>query len=181
MPKNERNTDNPMDDNKSMEEESGSALPVDEGSADETSGFVKELEEQKEKYIRLLAEFENYKRRTTRERLDFMRTAGQDLMKDLLPVLDDAERAEKVIAEATSIEALKEGLRLISDKLKNILTQKGLTEMECLGKDFDADTMEAITEIAAAPELKGKVVEVLENGYILNDRIIRYAKVIVGK
>lgn len=160
----------------------GQSLPVEEQIVDEASSFVKELEEQKEKYIRLLAEFENFKRRTAKERIDLFKTAGQDLIKDLLPAVDDIDRASIAVNDAKDINAVKEGLTLIGEKIKNILNQKGLKEIECLGLDFNADMMEAITEIPAPAEnLKGKVVEVLEKGYTLNEKIIRYPKVIVGK
>ncbi len=163
-------------------DETGQALPVEEQVVDETSSFIKELEEQKEKYIRLLAEFENFKRRTAKERIDLFKTAGQDIIKDLLPAVDDIDRASLAVIEAKDINAVKEGLTLIGEKIKNILSQKGLKEIECKGMDFNADSMEAITEIPApTDEMKGKVVEVLEKGYTLNEKIIRYPKVIVGK
>lgn len=185
MTKKQKQENEIMNDQELKEEsidETGQSLPVEEQSVDESSSFVKELEEQKEKYIRLLAEFENFKRRTAKERLDLFKTAGQDLIKDLLPALDDIDRATVVVNEAKDMNAVKEGLTLISDKIKNILTQKGLKEIECKGLDFNADTMEAITEIPAPSEdLKGKVVEVPEKGYTLNEKIIRYPKVIVGK
>lgn len=158
------------------------AMPVEGEVMDESSSFIKELEQQKEKYIRLLAEFENFKRRTSRERIEFFKTAGQEVIKDLLPALDDIDRADQVIAGAAEEEAVKEGLKLISEKIKNTMLQKGLREIECKGLEFNTDKMEAITEIAVADaELKGKVVEVLEKGYTLNDKIIRYAKVVIGK
>lgn len=157
-------------------------LPVDEAPVDETSSALKELEEQKDKYIRLLAEFENFKRRTSKERIELFKTAGQEVIKDLLPSLDDVDRAEQVVAAAKDIEAVKEGIKLISEKLKNTLSQKGLKEIPCMGIEFNTDLMEAITEIPAPSEdLKGKVVDVLEKGYTLNDKIIRYAKVVIGK
>ncbi len=157
-------------------------LPVEGEVIEETASFVKELEEQKDKYIRLLAEFENFKRRTSRERIELFKTAGQDVIKDLLPALDDIDRAEQVVAAAKDIDAVKEGLKLISEKVKNIMSQKGLKEIECKGMEFNTDMMEAITEIPApSADLKGKVVDVLEKGYTLNEKIIRYAKVVIGK
>ncbi|MFI5171340.1 MAG: nucleotide exchange factor GrpE [Chitinophagales bacterium] len=168
-----------MDEEAAMDE---NMLPVEEQVTDETTSFVKELEEQKEKYIRLLAEFENFKRRTARERMDLFKTAGQDVIKDLLPALDDIDRAENVIQEAKDFEAVKQGLKLINEKIRSILIQKGVKEIECLGKEFNTDMMEAITEIDAPSEdMVGKVVDVLEKGYTLNDKIIRYAKVVTGK
>ena len=140
-----------------------------------------ELAEQKEKLNRLLAEFDNYKRRTAKERLDIIKTAGQDIINDLLPVLDDVERADQVITKATDIDALKQGLELITEKLRHVTVQKGLKAMEAQGLPFDAETMEAVTELDAGKEMKGKVVDVIEKGYTLNDKIIRYSKVVVGK
>lgn len=163
-------------------ENANTALPVEEQIIDETSSALKELEDQKDKYIRLLAEFENFKRRTSKERIELFKTAGQEVIKDLLPSLDDVERAEQVVANAKDLEAVKEGLKLISEKLKSTLAQKGLKEIPCKGLEFNTDLMEAITEIpASSDDLKGKVVEVLEKGYTLNDKIIRYAKVVIGK
>ncbi len=129
----------------------------------------------------MLSEFDNYKRRTAKERLDIIKTAGQDIINDLLPVLDDAERAEQVIAKATDIAALKQGLELITEKLRHVTAQKGLKAMEAQGLPFDAETMEAVTELDAGKDMKGKVVDVIEKGYTLNDKIIRYSKVVVGK
>lgn len=159
-----------------------SSLPVDEGVVDDSASLVKELAEQKDKFIRLLAEFENYKRRTSKERIELFKTAGIEVIKDLLPTLDDIDRAEYAVTSAKDIEAVKDGLKLMSDKLRHTLSQKGLQEINCKGEVFDTDKMEAITEIPApTPELQGKVVDVLEKGYTLNDKIIRYAKVVVGK
>ena len=104
------------------------------------------------------------------------------MIKDLLPALDDMDRAEVAMETATNLDAVKDGLKLMSEKLRNTLQQKGLKEISCKGEAFDTDRMEAITEISApSPELQGKVVDVLEKGYTLNDKIIRYAKVVVGK
>lgn len=164
-----------------QEAESG-ALPMEEQEIDGTTSASKELEEQKEKYIRLLAEFENYKRRTTKERIEFFKTAGQEVIQDLLPALDDIDRATAIVHEAKDLEAVKQGLLLISEKIKNLLAARGLKEMDCNAMEFDVDTMESVTEIPApSEELKGKVVDVVQKGYTLNDKIIRYAKVVVGK
>ena len=157
-------------------------VPVEGEFAEEPSSIINELDEQKDKYMRLLAEFENFKRRTSRERIELFKTAGQEVIKDLLPALDDIDRAQIVVADSKDIEAVKQGLQLIAEKLKNIMQQKGLQEIECKGLEFNTDKMEAITEIPAPNDaLKGKVVEVLEKGYTLNDKIIRYAKVVIGK
>lgn len=141
-----------------------------------------QLKEQKDKFLRLFAEFDNYKKRTSKERLELIKTAGQDVIIDLLPILDDFDRAEKSMSSSDDIATAKEGFQLIKDKMFKKLELKGLKSMESQGKEFDADFHEAITEIPAPNEaLKGKVVDVIEKGYTLNDKIIRYAKVVVGK
>mgnify|MGYP002335865660 FL=1 len=140
-----------------------------------------EATEWQNKYLRLYAEFDNFKRRTSKERLELLQIAGKDVISDLLTVLDDFERAQKSIETATDVVAVKEGVTLVQHKLKNILNQKGLKEMESIGKEFDADLHEGITSIPApSADLKGKVLDELEKGYLLNDKVIRFAKVIIG-
>ncbi|MFZ4101789.1 MAG: nucleotide exchange factor GrpE [Sphingobacterium thalpophilum] len=140
-----------------------------------------EAAEWNNKYLRLYAEFDNFKRRTSKERLELLQIAGKDVISDLLTVLDDFERAQKSIETASDILAVKEGVTLVQNKLKSILTQKGLKEMESIGKEFDADLHEGITSIPApSPDLKGKILDELEKGYLLNDKVIRFAKVIIG-
>jgi molecular chaperone GrpE len=140
-----------------------------------------EAAEARDKYVRLYAEFDNYKRRTTKERIDLLQSAGKDILTDLLPVLDDFERAVKSMDTAQEITPVKEGVTLVQHKLKNILQQKGLKEMQSKGEAFNADLHEAITNIPAPSEdLKGKIVDELEKGYYLNDKVIRFAKVVVG-
>ncbi len=137
---------------------------------------------EKDKYLRLFAEFENYKKRTTRERIELFKTAGQDLMTSLLPVMDDFDRGLAEIKKAKDKELLK-GMQLINDKLRKTLEQKGLTLIEVKkGDAFDADIHEAITQIPAPTEkLKGKVIDCVENGYKLGDKIIRFPKVVIGQ
>ncbi|ADY52287.1 GrpE protein [Pseudopedobacter saltans DSM 12145] len=140
-----------------------------------------ELNEANDKYLRLYAEFDNYKRRTSKERIDILQTAGKDVIVSLLVILDDFERAEKSIESAQDLAPVKEGVELIHHKLKSLLSQKGLRPMESKGEIFDADIHEAVTNIPAPSEdLKGKVIDELERGYYLNDKVIRYAKVVVG-
>jgi molecular chaperone GrpE len=140
-----------------------------------------EATEWNNKYLRLYAEFDNFKRRTSKERLELLQIAGKDVISDLLTVLDDFERAQKSIETATDILSVKEGVTLVQHKLKSILTQKGLKEMESIGKEFDADLHEGITSIPApSSDLKGKILDELEKGYLLNDKVIRFAKVIIG-
>jgi molecular chaperone GrpE len=138
-----------------------------------------QLEEEKNKYLYLVAEFDNFRRRTSRERLELMQTAGKEVIISLLEVLDDADRAEVELAKKGKED---EGVKLVFHKLRALLQGRGLKVMETLGADFDADKHEAITEIPApADELKGKVVDEIQKGYLLNDKIIRFAKVVVGK
>lgn len=134
-----------------------------------------------DKYVRLYAEFDNYKRRTTKERIDLLQTAGKDVIVSLLTVLDDFERASKAMENAQEVAPVKEGINLVHHKLKSLLVQKGLKEMDAKGVTFDAEIHEAITNIPAPTEdLKGKVVDEVEKGYYLNDKVIRFAKVVVG-
>ncbi len=139
------------------------------------------LAEEKDRYIRLYAEFENYKKRTAKEKMEFFQYANQDMMISMLGILDDFERALKEISKS-GMEADLQGVELIYQKLKNRLTEKGLKPMDVKeGDDFNVDFHEAITQIAAPKEeLKGKIVDVIETGYTLHDRVIRFAKVVTG-
>lgn len=141
----------------------------------------KDLEKEKEKFLRLFAEFENYKKRTTKERMDLFKTAGQEVMVALLPVVDDFDRALKEISKSSDKELFK-GVDLISGKLKETLKSKGLKEITIKkGDAFDAEVHDAITQIPAPNEkLKGKIIDVVEKGYMLGDKIIRHPKVVVG-
>lgn len=147
----------------------------------QVSELESSLAELKEKHLRLLAEFDNYKKRTTRERVELLLTASKDVIINLLPVLDDFERAIRNENPAQG-EIVNEGIRLIYNRFLNILQAQGLEAMDSTGETFDPDLHEAITEIPApAPELKGKIMDTIEKGYMLNDKIIRHAKVVVGK
>ena len=140
-----------------------------------------ELEEANDKYVRLYAEFDNYKRRTSKERIDLLQSAGKEVISSLLPVIDDFERALKSMEGTDNIESVKEGILLVSQKMQNILQQKGLKEMKSINQPFDVEIHEAITNIPAPSEdLKGKVIDEVEKGYYLNGKVLRYAKVIVG-
>lgn len=140
-----------------------------------------ELQEQKDKYLRLFAEFDNYKRRTSKERIELIQTAGKDIIVSLLDVLDDCDRAEKQMENSDDIEQIKEGNKLVFNKLRSTLQQKGLTTMESINTDFDVEKHEAITEIEAGKKNEGKVVDQVQKGYYLNNKLIRFAKVVVGK
>lgn len=148
----------------------------------DTEKLMQELEASKDKYLRLVAEFENYKRRNAKERMELIQTAGKDVITSLLPVLDDCDRAEKQLNNSDDINQLKEGVLLVFNKLRTTLQSKGLKPTDNKEKDFDVEKHEAIAEIDA-PEtaLKGKVVDEVEKGYYLNNKLIRFAKVIVGK
>lgn len=140
-----------------------------------------EVQQLNDKYLRLYAEFDNYKRRTQKERVELLQTAGKDVIVSLLPVLDDFNRALKAMETATEVAPVKEGILLVSTKLKNTLAQKGLKDVESINQPFNTDFHEAITNIPAPSEdLKGKVIDEVEKGYTLNDNVIRFAKVVVG-
>ena len=140
------------------------------------------LDEQKDKYIRLVAEFDNFKRRNAKERMELIQTAGKEVITSLLDVLDDSERAEKQLQTSTDLEEIRKGVQLVFGKLRNILQAKGLKAMESIHTEFDVEKHEAITEIPApTDELKDKVLDEVQKGYYLNDKIIRFAKVVVGK
>ena len=135
-----------------------------------------------DKFLRLYSEFDNFRKRTAREKVDLIGSASGDIIKDLLPILDDFERAIKANEEAADPDSLKEGFELIHHKLLNILTAKGLQPMDAQGKQFDVDNHEAITNVPApSDDMKGKVVDVVEKGYLLNEKVLRYAKVVVGQ
>ena len=141
-----------------------------------------DLADQKDKFLRLLAEFENFKRRTAKERIDLIQTAGKDVIVSLLDVLDDCDRAEKQLNTSDDIAVQKEGIQLVFNKIRSTMQAKGLVAMESVNKDFNVELHEAITEIPAANnKMKGKVVDEVTKGYFLNDKIIRFAKVVVGK
>lgn len=150
---------------------------VNEGADDKLAA---ELEEQKDKYLRLFAEFDNYRRRTAKERLELIQTAGKDVITALLTVLDDCDRAEKQMQQTDDVTQIREGIQLVFHKLRNTLNARGLKEMNSKGEDFDVEKHEAITEVPM-PGQEGKVVDEIEKGYYLNDKIIRFAKVVVGK
>jgi len=140
-----------------------------------------EAAEWKDKYVRLYAEFENFRSRTSREKIAMVGTASEGLMKDLLPVIDDFERSLKAMETSDEVSSLKEGVDLVFHKFTGLLHQKGLKAMETIGKPFDADFHEAITQFPAPdPSQKGMVIDELDKGYSLNDKTIRFARVIIG-
>jgi molecular chaperone GrpE len=164
----------------SMESENDANTQLDQENSVEK--LESELAEAKDKFIRLYSEFENYRRRTAKERLELIETSTQGLMVALLPVLDDFDRAGKSFENATEVSSLKDGLTLVSQKFARTLEQKGLKKMEVAkGDEFTTELHEAITQIPVDDEgLKGKVVDVVENGYYLGEKVIRFAKVVIG-
>jgi molecular chaperone GrpE len=166
--------------NDNMTEEVGSSENLSEES--ELEKWQQQVAEWKDKYIRLVAEFDNYKKRSFKEKMETIQTAGKDVMMSLLDVLDDSERAEKQMATASDIQAIKEGMQLVFNKLKHTLNQKGLKSFESIGEPFDVEKHEAVTEIPApSKKQEGKVLDELQKGYLLNDKLIRHAKVVIGK
>jgi molecular chaperone GrpE len=163
-----------------QEETGGEKEPLT-GDAANTPDYKAMYEEANDKFLRLYSEFDNFKKRNVRERMELIKSAGADVLKSILPVLDDFDRAIRANETAQDIKAVKEGFNLINQKLYTLLESKGLKKMEVKGQPLDTDLHEAITQIPAPTEdLKGKVVDVIENGYYLNDGVLRHAKVIVG-
>ena len=163
-------------------EEAAEQAPEQES---EGADAVKQAEERaaaaEDKYLRLAAEFDNFRRRTAKEKLDLVKSAGEDILKGILPVLDDCERAIEQLEKTEASTFEKEGTGLIYNKLRSYVKSCGLEEMEVKGKEFDTDTAEAVAQLPAPePELKGKVIEVVQKGYTLNGKVVRFAKVVIG-
>lgn len=176
----ENSTEN-QEQNQEGHVENESAEMEVETTPDENEEQVDPVQAEREKYLRLYSEFENFRRRTTKERLEWMQNASKDLMVELLPVVDDMERALKSMQQAGEGKAA-EGMELIYKKLYGTLEKKGLKPMNAQGEAFDPEIHEAVTQFDAPTEdMKGKVIDELEKGYFLNDKVIRFAKVVVGK
>lgn len=155
---------------------------IDNDSESKILALNKQIEEQKDKFLRLYADFDNYKKRTAKERMELIQTAGKDIMTAMLPVSDDMDRAIKYMNESEDLNTIKEGLNLVYTKFRNTLEQNGLKAFHSIGEVFDVEKHEAITEIATPDEnMKGKVVDEIEKGFLLNNKLIRYARVVVGK
>ncbi len=169
------------DQEESTQEVNNEPLSAEQIAQNELEGLKIELAEQKDKFIRLYAEFDNFKRRSAKERIEMMQTAGKEVIQSMLEVMDDFDRAEKQIQGSDDIAQIRQGIALVISKFRNTLSSRGLKEMNCVGHEFNPDFHEAITEIDVAEDMKGKVVDELEKGYTLNDKIIRFSKVVVGK
>jgi molecular chaperone GrpE len=168
----------------SLDTENGAetAPETEETPLSELDQLKADLADQKDKYLRLMAEFENFKRRTAKERIDLIQTAGKDVIVSLLDVMDDCDRAEKQLNGTDDIAVQKEGIQLVFNKIRATLHAKGLKAMESIDQAFDVELHEAITEVPVPDDnKKGKVIDEVTKGYYLNDKIIRFAKVVVGK
>jgi molecular chaperone GrpE len=177
----ENGTNSAMDLNTDESISGSSHLNEPVTSEDEIEKLQSEIAELKDKYLRQVAEFENFRRRTAKERIEMIQTAGKEVITSLLDVLDDCDRAEKQL-QASDDTLLKEGIQLVFNKFRNTMQSKGVKAMQTIGTDFNPDQHEAITEIPAPTEaMKGKVIDEVMKGYFLNDKIIRFAKVVVGK
>lgn len=154
----------------------------DEAREKEIEELKAQVEEQKDRYLRLSAEFDNYRKRTLKERSDMLKTVNGDTLSGMLPVLDDLERAMQSMQKATDVDAVREGVVLIYNKIQEFLKNKGIVEIDAMNQVFDTDLHEAVTKIPAPTEdLKGKVVDVIQKGYKIDTKVIRYAKVVVGE
>ncbi len=189
-------SENTVQENLILNDEKGSAnnvasgeLPTEDINTTVLQEVLKREEEMQnkyndlnDKYLRIVAEFDNYRKRTLKERMELIKFGGEDVLKDILPVVDDLDRAIKNIENSNDIEALKTGILLIYSKFQEFLKQKGLKEIEAMHMDFDIEKHEAVTKIPSpSEELKGKVVDVVKKGYLLHDKVLRYAQVVVGE
>ena len=161
---------------------------VEEAAEEEQEEETKEptteekLAELQDRYLRLTAEYDNFRKRTLKEKIDLQRSGNESLLGTLLPVADDFDRAMLSVEEAKDVEAVKEGMRLIFEKFQGFLNQQGVKEIEAVNKAFDTDLHEAITKIPApSKKLKGKVVDVVQKGYYLNEKVLRFSKVVIGE
>lgn len=171
-------------DDLNTDENIAGATRLDDISArdEEVERLKEELQDQKDKYLRLFAEFDNFRKRSARENLELRQTAGKEVIISLLDVLDDCDRAEKQLQGTDDITRIREGVQLVFSKLRTTLQARGLKPMQSVNTDFDVEKHEAITEVPVPdPALKGKVIDEVQKGYYLNDKIIRHAKVVVGK
>ena len=171
------------------ETENAKSANVAEESAAETDTMAESatptaeelVAEWKDKYVRLQAEFDNYRKRTLREKMELVETGGQDVLKAVLPVVDDVQRAVEAMAKSDDVEALRKGVELIAQKFSETLKQKKVVAIEAKGLPFDEELMEAVAKFPAGEEQKGKVIDVVQTGYMLGDKVLRFAKVVVGE
>lgn len=161
------------------------AEPADDG-ADESDGSAvadaaAEAAEWRDKYVRLQAEFDNYRKRTLREKMELVQSGGSDVLKAMLPVVDDVNRALAAMEKSDDVAALRDGVKLIAMKFEEVLRSKGVTEIEAVGLELDTDRHEAVAKFAAGDEQRGRIIDVVQRGYMLGDKVLRFAKVVVGE
>lgn len=178
---NPENGSQAMDINADSDIPGNTHLSNPDAGTDALERALQELEEERDKYRRLLADFDNFKKRSYKERVELSQTAGKEILVSLLEVMDDMERAEKLMDKIQDPEQIKEGNKLVFSKLRNKLLQRGLKPMDSLGEAFNDEKHEAVTMVDAGPEKKGVIIDELEKGYYLNDKIVRFAKVVVGQ
>lgn len=178
----ERDFENKSDENINVADQEQVNIDNQDTTPDEVTTLKNEIQDLKDKYLRHVAEFDNFRKRTAREKIELIQTAGKDVIVSLLEVLDDCDRAEKQLLASNESDTMKEGISLVFNKLRNTLQGKGVKAMLSVGTEFNPDQHEAITEVPVQDDkLKGKVIDEVEKGYYLNDKIIRFAKVVVGK
>ena len=167
---------------KDIKQEETAQLVEDENKDKKIAELEEKVAELNDKFLRLYSEFDNFRKRTLKEKIDLVKTASEEIIIELLPVVDDFERAIKAAEDANDQQAVNEGMILIYNKLKGILDKKGLRPIDAIGEEFDTDFHEAITYIEAPDKkMKGKIFDEIEKGYLLNDKVIRYTKVVIGK
>ena len=180
--KENRDEQEAKDGTKQIEVKDGGRSKPSEKSKSEVRKLKSELQGLQDRYLRLSAEFDNYRKRTMKEKIEMTKFAGEAIFVKMLPILDDLDRAIGHIQEASDLDAIKQGMILINNKFKEYLDNQGISEIEALHKEFDTDLHEAVTKIPAPEEkLKGKIVDVVEKGYLLNEKVIRFAKVVIGE
>jgi molecular chaperone GrpE len=167
--------------NEEVKEETPETEAAQESGEDETEVLKARIAELEDKNLRMMAEFDNYRRRTNKEKLDIMATAGERIFTEMLPLVDDFERASEAMSKTDDIEAVREGIRLIQQKFISFLDKQDVHAIETEGADFNTDEHEAVTTFAAGEENKGKVIDCTQKGYKLGDKVIRFAKVVVGE
>ena len=178
----QQDADNTAESDNSQDKTSDAGTDNLAQNADNGEELQKKYDELNDRYLRLMAEFDNYRKRTLKEKIDLTKYAEEDVIKGILPVVDNMERAIKSLESATDLNAVKEGIDLIYKKFMEFLEKRGIKEIEALNKELDTDLHEAVTKFAApSDDLKGKIIDVIEKGYYLHDKVIRYAKVVVGE
>lgn len=178
----ETTNENVESENPETAEENNSEEDIKQEEKSETEILAEKLQDLQDKHLRLTAEFDNYRKRTLKEKSELIKTGGESVLINMLPIIDDMGRAMESVKKAQDVEAVKEGMELISSKFEAFISQNGIKEIETKEKDFDTDLHEAIAKVPApSEELKGKVIDVVQKGYMLHDKIVRHAKVVVGE